>query len=402
MHFARSVLMGTALCGIASWVAAAEIDVMTQNQYVGADLTPVLDAATTVPFSATVFNTAVVDTLKRFSAARPAERIKALAAGIAQRNPDVAGLQEAYKLECMPHPLAPATPGMGCDDPAIREAFIDQLAGTETALRGKYVVAGKVTNLKVSAIPFVINGYPALLGLADRDAILVRAGTAATAVNLAALTGCRASDQGCNYVARPPVFSVDTPAGTLNIAIERGYLAVDLSVKGRDYRVFNTHLEQRLLAPTLPETRLLQVGQAYELLGSALGTWDGLKKVIVVGDLNSAPGDTIPTPPYPAFVGPGLPTLPPYQVFAGNGFIDAWMMRAQPGDGLSCCQAEDLSNRRSSLYERIDMIFSLTQPSRVLNMRLLGNSIGDKTRPNGNGGLWPSDHAAVAAKLQFD
>ena len=33
---------------------------------------------------------------------------------------------------------------------------------------------------------------------------------------------------------------------------------------------------------------------------------------------------------------------------------------------------------------------------------LLGATVGEKTRPPGLSGLWPSDHAAVAAKLHFD
>jgi endonuclease/exonuclease/phosphatase family metal-dependent hydrolase len=246
-------------------------------------------------------------------------------------------------------------------------------------------VVGKVTNLKVDAIPFAVNGFPAILQVADRDAILVRSELPASWVNFAPIALCRTSHEGCNFTTRPPPFT--TPLGP--IAIERGFLAVDVAVKGRSYRIFNTHLEQRLLAPNLPETRLLQVGQASEVLATALGTWDGQRKLVVVGDINSAPHDTIP----------GAPT--PYQVFTRNGFTDAWTMRPQVDDGLSCCQSESLTNRKSELYERIDMIFTLTQLPRVLDMKLLGNAMGDKTRPAGNGGLWASDHAAVAAKLRF-
>jgi endonuclease/exonuclease/phosphatase family metal-dependent hydrolase len=387
-----SVLLGASLLGSATLVTAGEIDVMTQNQYLGADLTPVLGAATAVPFDADAFNAAVVMTLKKVAAARPAERVKALAALIARRNPDAVGLQEAYRFACLPYPGVPDVVGKGCDDPEVRGAFSDQLQDTETALRGKYVLKGRVTNLKVDAIPFAVNGVPAILQVADRDAILVRRGLAASAVAFAPIAPCRVSDQGCNFSTRPDPFP--TPLGP--IAIERGFLAVDVAVKGQAYRIFNTHLEQRLLAPTLPQTRLLQVGQASELLGTALGTWDGSRKVVVLGDFNSAPGDTIDVPP-------GAPAVPtPYQVFAFNGFVDAWTMRPQGGDGFSCCQAEDLSNRRLLLYERIDLIFSLTPPRLVLDMRLLGETMGDKTRPPGNGGLWASDHASVAAKLHFD
>ena len=386
-----STLFGITLLSAASVSVAAEIDVMTQNQYLGADLTPVVGAATAVPFDPVKFSQAVVQALTGIAATRPAERAQALAAEIAQRRPDVVGLQEAYTFACAPYPGYPTLPGMGCDDPSIRDAFLDKLQSTVTALRGWYFVAGKVTNLNVNALPFMIHDYPAVLTVIDRDAILVRAGLSATAVDFGAMGACaKPSEQGCNYQTTIPPF--DTPLGP--IAVERGFLALDVAVGARAYRVFNTHLEQRLLAPTLPETRLLQVGQAAELVTIALATWDQQRTLIVVGDINSAPEDVIEAP-YP-------PAPTPYQLLAGNGFTDAWTMRPNPEPGVTCCQAEDLTNRGSVLYERIDMIFSFELPQRVLNMKVLGATMGDKTRPPGNGGLWPSDHAALAAKLQFD
>jgi len=385
MKMIRSNILTAVLLGVASASGAGEIDVMTQNQYIGADL--VLGAPTSDP------DTAVVSMLRNIAAQRPAERVHALAAVIKQRSPDVVGLQEAFKFECMPYPGVPTMPGMGCDDPSIRDAFTDHLQRTEDALRGKYIVAGKVTNLKIDAIPFVVNGYPAVLSIADRDAILVRAGLTAQSVDFITLGFCVIpSDQGCNY-QNPPVLPLPPPVGP--IALKRGFLAVDVTVKGSQYRVFNTHLEQRLLAPDQPKTRLIQVGQASELVGVALGTADAARTVIVVGDINSDPRDRILAPPPPPY-----PT--PYEIFTSAGFTDTWTLRPHSDSGESCCQEGDLANRRSQLYERIDMIFSLPRPSKVLNMKLLGNTMGDKTRPPGNGGLWPSDHAALAAKLKFN
>ena len=382
-----SSILGAALLSATSLSAAADIDVMTQNQYIGADLAPVVAAATAVPFDLNAFNAAVVDALSKVAAGRPTDRARSLAAEIAKRNPDVVGLQEAYKLECTPFPGFPSGPGLGCDDPAIRDAFRDRLQDTVTALLGDYVVAGKVTNLQIAAIQFFINGTQAVLAIADRDAILVRRGL--TWANF--VPSCvKSSDEGCNFVTTLPPLS--TPLGT--IAIERGFLAVDVTIMNRAYRVFNTHLEVRLPVPSEPATRLLQVGQALELAGIAVQTWDPGKTLIVIGDINSDPRDTIPVPP-------NTPT--PYQVFTSvYTFTDAWTMRTGSGDGLTCCQDEDLNNRRTEVYERIDMIFSLQRPSKVLNMRLLGSKMGDKTRPPGNGGLWPSDHSALAARLRFD
>jgi hypothetical protein len=171
-------------------------------------------------------------------------------------------------------------------------------------------------------------------------------------------------------------------------------------VRGQGYRVFSTHLEQRLLAPSQPQTRLLQVLQAGELMQAVMQTLPANRKVLVVGDFNSDPAD-----PVIVYGDPAAPSYAPtpYMVFAGNGlFTDTWLLRAPPGVGYSCCQAGDLTHARSALYERIDLIFSMTPPSRVVDMRLIGATVGDKTRPNGNGGLWPSDHASLAARLFFD
>lgn len=414
MNAIRSSIFGAVLFGTVSLCAAGEpdsmeqyqprgargeIDVMTQNQYLGADLAPLLEAATSGgPFDPVAFNNALVEALTKIAASRPTERVRALAEAIARRRPDVVGLQEAYTFECTPLPGVQSLPDTGCHDPLIKGAFTDHLRDTEAALREKYVVAGRVTNLKVGPFPFLVNGSPALLSIADRDAILVRKGLQAQTVKFA----CRPSDDGCNYATRPPKLVL----GDLTIAIERGFLAVDVTIMGWNYRVFNTHLEQRLLGKHLPETRLLQVGQAYELLSAAVTTWsrwDGLSKtVIVIGDINSDPSDTIPMPPYPATL-PGLPlpVLPPYAVFTSNGFTDAWTLRLHPKPGLTCCQAEDLTNRRPELEERIDMIFSLPRPSHVMDVKLLGNKKRDKTDRPPHGGLWPSDHAALAATLQF-
>ena len=394
MNAIRSSILSAVLVGVASASGAGEIDVMTQNQYIGADLA--LGAPTSDP------DAAVVSMLSNIAAQRPAERVRALAAMIKQRNPDVVGLQEAFKFTCTQDLDVPKD--KGCNDPVIKDAITDHLQGTEEALRGKYVVAGMVTNLKIDAIPFKIGGYHAVLSLVDRDAILVRADLSAESdfVDFEKLGLCstqNTSDQGCNYQ-----IALDLPLPPpLPSTLKRGFLAVAVTVKGQHYCVFNTHLEQRLLASS-SYPHPVQVGQAFELLGAALATQlncNGVKPVtvIVVGDINSDPRDRqlAPQPlPYPT----------PYEIFTLSGhntlFWDTWTLRPRTDSGLSCCQKAELQNRRSELYERIDMIFSLTRPSHVLDMKLLGNTMGNKTSPPGNGGLWPSDHAALAAKLKFN
>jgi hypothetical protein len=384
-----SVLSAVWLCA-ASLSAAGEIDVMTQNQYIGADLN--IGANATNPEAA---NQAIIDMLTAIAHSRPAERVRALAAEIAHRHPDVVGLQEAFAFICE---------GPGCEAPAIKDAFVDHLQNTEEALRGTYAPPWKVTNLQVGPIPFYVQGYgPATLRIEDRDAILVRTGLEATKVTFADDI-CQHSDDGCNYRA---AFPVPVPPPAPPIVIKRGFLAIDVTIQGRGYRVFTTHLEQERVVPAFCETQLYQVLQAYELLNTILNT-SQFKTVILVGDINSAPSDTIACPgiqPVPPL--PGMPPIiPPYQIFTSRfgifpGFLDTWTVVPHADSGFTCCQDPSLLNQQSELTQRIDMIFSLPAPSQVVDMKLLGNTMGDKTVPPGNGGLWPSDHAALAAKLKF-
>ena len=374
---------------------AGEIQVMIQNQYLGSDLTPVITAPPEQ------VNDRVIEALENVAASLPSERLEKLSGLILKRSPHAVVLNEAFVYSCTN--LAPDTPpDQGCGNQRIKGAFIDFLATTEANLGGGYETKARVQNFAIAGLPFYIDGYWALLSVADRDAILVRADVAptATAVPLA-LTGCRASLEGCNYFPEP--FTIDTALGP--IAIERGFAAVDLMVEGDIYRVFGTHLEVRQLVPgpAGEPTRVLQRIQAAQLVQTALGfpAAPGTR-VLVLGDINSDPRDG--SDPLPTPIGP-LP--PPYALIAGSGFTDAWTLRpgtdvakGSPLVGLSCCQAEDLSNRHSQLYERIDMIFSLETPTRVRNARILGVKSADKTWPPGLG-LWPSDHASVAAYLSY-
>jgi hypothetical protein len=386
--------LAAALLVLAGTVTAAEIDVMQQNQYLGTDLTPVITAPPEL------LNERLVMALETVAASLPAQRIDRLATLIAERKPHAVVLNEAFAYSCTN--LSPGTPATeGCGNQRISGAFLDFLAETESSLDDGYVVKARVRNFAIAGLPFEIDGYYALLTVEDRDAILVRGDVApmAQAVPLAA-GGCRASLEGCNYQAVPTIV---TALG--EVTIERGYAAVDLVVDGYIFRVFGTHLEVRQLipGPAGEPTRILQRLQAAELAQTALyfPTAPGTR-VLVVGDINSAPTDGLETLDTP--IGP-LP--PPYAIFAGAGFTDAWTLRpgvakgrGAPLVGNSCCQAEDLANRRSELYERIDIIFSLDAPEKTNNARLLGESIADKTWPPGLG-IWPSDHASVAVTLKY-
>jgi hypothetical protein len=368
---------------------AANIKVMTQNQYIGAAIEHFLAASD--PAS---FNAALVAALQTVSATKTPERMQALSNEIIKEQPALVGLQEVVQLQCID---SAHTSGVGCSDPSIAAAFFDHLQLTLDDLHGTYVEAAKVINFNIPAIPFVINGVPAQLSIVDRDVILARDGVDATPVNFQVLGVCpKPSADGCNYRA---ALVVTTPLGTIDV--ERGFVAIDTTIDGKNYRLVTTHPEIQHPDPTNPASQFFQAAQAAELIQILLNTTPLDRSLVVVGDMNSDPREpNIPGPlPLPAPFNSGIIT--PYHQFVEAGFTDIWELRPgnQPGD--TCCQAEDLTNRLSTLDQRIDMIFSLQVPAKVKEVRVVGDKASDKTPPPGLR-LWPSDHAGLTGELQFE
>jgi hypothetical protein len=392
-HWTRP-FFAAACIAIAGSASSADIDVMTQNQYLGANLTPIIAAGSAVPFDPVAFNAAVVTALGQVAANLPQERFEALGALIAQRGPHLVGLQEVFRYDCQ---------GPGCADPAIAGAFNDHLQGTLDALGGAYVVAATVKNLDLTLPVFTSTGQ-ALVTVIDRDVILARDDIAAAVQPVPFNAICsHPSLDGCNYDVVGEV-----TLGGATVRIERGFVGVDATVDGDAYRFVNTHLEVREPAAGNPYSRIVQAAQAYQLLLTVQGTTPANRKLLVVGDINSDPRDEIlpVPPPLQPLLGTDM-IVPPYMQFRIAQFTDAWTLRPGAGAGAgaplvgySCCQDEDLGNHQSAHYERIDIIFARTPPQQVKDARLLGESIADKTWPPGHG-VWPADHSSVATRLQY-
>jgi hypothetical protein len=410
--------LAASLIGITAAASAAppsQIDVMTQNQYLGADLVPIVAAGAAVPFDPIAFNSAVVHALAVVAANLPEQRYVALAREISGRRPHVVGLQEVFEFSCTPPPPGDTTvgPGNGCLYGPIAGAFNDHLTGTLDALHGSYVAKAIVRNLN-TRLPIVTPTGGAYVTVVDRDVILVRKDldvATTTVVPYYSLCGTPNSLDGCNYQLVATASINGAP-----LRIERGFVGVDLTVGGEKYRITNTHLEVRDPDPTFAYSSIVQSAQAHELITVTAGVMPPElgRKLIVIGDMNSGPRDQLlpVPPPYDQVLGTTV-IVPPYMQFTapplagGGGFTDAWTMRpgtatgqGAPLIGLSCCQLEDLSNRQSMLYERIDMIFPLLKPKMVMDARLIGTTPASKTSPPGQG-LWAADHAAVAATLRY-
>jgi endonuclease/exonuclease/phosphatase family metal-dependent hydrolase len=353
-----------------------KIKVMTYNQFIGADLKPVLES-----INRNEFNDELVAALQGIAANRFKDRVQRQAAIIAREQPDVVALQEVWRFQCKD--LIPALVKQGCNNPSLSGAFVDFLEELQAALNAqgaKYRVVSRVKNLDLSTIkdsgfPFTINGSDAIVNAIDRDVILVRNDLPARAVNFRSACPGRVSNNGCIYDL---LLSTPTPMGVISIL--HGYTGADVRIGKKNYRIVNTHLEQR--DPFL----FIQAEQAAELINTLNRTTPPNRALLVLGDMNSSPNDD----EFPRIV-------PPYQQFIDANYTDVWTLRRPFTPGYTCCQAENLLNGRSTLRDRIDFIFS-KRPVKRGNVRLIGTRQGDKTSPPR---LWPSDHAGIVTELYF-
>lgn len=374
------LLSGAAVAG-----SKADIHVMTQNQYLGADLGPIIEADTPE-----AVNAAMIQALIDVSNNNYPHRVQALAESILDKNPHLVALQEVFAFKCL-DPYGTSLCGV------FPNAFNDHLALTMAALGDQYTIAAEVQNLTLAppVLPPPLPGIPVFLDPAlppvfiqviDRDVILARSDVATTPVEFSCT---RPSIDGCNYNAVAPVLVAGIP-----INIERGFVGVDASVGGADYRFINTHLEVK--QPGDLTSTILQPAQATELWLAILQTFDLQKRLLVAGDFNSSPVDVSPI---------GVPTA--YQQLAngylinganvGFGLTDVWALRSGDPAGFTCCELADLSNAPSQLYERVDLVFAFPPPAGSVKANVLDAEVDDKTAS----GLWPSDHASVSAELTY-
>ncbi len=370
-----------------------DLVVMTQNQYLGADLNPIINAE-----GPEAYALAVLEALATIADNDIGQRAWKLAAQISQRDPQLVGLQEVFRFTC----VESGTIENACL--LVDGAMNDHLQLTLDALAAQgedYTVAATVENLTIPGPGFTLPGLPVFLDadeypdvfiqVLDRDVILARGDIQAEVVDFAC---ANPSADGCNFEF---VATADTAIGP--IAVQRGFVGVDAVVEGVGYRFVNTHLEVQYPADD-PFAPIYQAVQAAELFGAVALQDDAFTMpTILAGDFNSDPR-------HPVFLSPFGATWPPYRQFVeGVGltgdplplaFADAWLLRPGKPFGYTCCQAPDLSNEHSMLYERIDHVFAWPEPTRVK-----ANVLGDEVDEQDPVGLWPSDHASVVVRLFY-
>lgn len=363
------------------------INIMTQNLYVGANLFKVLDDTQPVPVIAAEIVGDIIGT--NFS-----ERADVFADQIAAEMPHLIGLQEVSLIRTQ----CPSDILTGTMEPNATDVFADylQILMDALALRGlNYEVIARIENadveLPASNTPQLLPGCTDAFfdaRLTDFDITLKRSDVPASVV----------LEQ--RYLAN---FPVPTPAGTL--VFNRGFTIVDALVNGVDYRFVNTHLEVsgNEFADAFQFAQTLELTQTLDAL--AISPF-GDKIVIVVGDFNSDPAqgplvDCFAPPDFNVLVVDGCIT--PHFVMVDSGYTDLWsQLPASSGSGVTCCQSDLLDNPTSELDKRIDYIWvrlpavsSLAITS--VQVTVLGDDLADLTV----NGLWSSDHAGVSAQVGF-
>jgi endonuclease/exonuclease/phosphatase family metal-dependent hydrolase len=319
------------------------VRLVTQNMYVGSSF----DALTTAQTPPQVL-AAVAVIYNNILNNKPAERAAAMAREIARHRPDMVALQEAALLR---------TGASGTPAVTVRADLLQLLIDALAALGQRYVA--------VAILPGLDAQVPSALGFDVRvsmqDAILVRADLEPDEFDVSNL-------QIQLYGVKLTVPTVLGP-----FSDPRGWASVDVKMRGHRFRFVTTHLDSVVPA--------IRVAQANELLRTAADT--GLP-VIMAGDFNIAADTSLD------------PSFPGYQAIINAGFTDAWRSNRGADPGFTAHQAANLLNPTSQLSHRIDLVL-FRGGFGVTDISLIGNQPSDRTAS----GLWPSDHAGVAATLRL-
>lgn len=362
---------------------AGPLRVVTQNLYVGGDIF--------LPFTPGVdFDEAAAEVIGQILSTNYPERAIEQAEQIRSKWPHLVGLQEVYKIKV-------------CYDPAqtvclINQDYLEILLDNLNAHWPMYREVVSVTNIDIQNLEAELpGGTPIYVSITDRDVTLAH-------------RWVRTKNP---YASN---FGVGLPLGNVlpGFVVLRGYTMIDALVWGREYRFVNTHIETKGQGTDAEGIfRAVQAAQVTELL-SVLAADDHVQ--IVVGDFNSDPFDGLAdgyqvdclVPDENGVLFPAkCPT--PYGLMSvfnpfGTPFIDVWLERRGPYElGNTCCQDTLLDNEFSVLYERVDQVWARPAPNhygpwflRNVRAERLGEEPVDKTVPSG---LWPSDHAGVAARM---
>ena len=348
-------------CSLASAQALSkgkgDLRVMTYNANEGTDLLEV-QAATTP----TEFLFAVGATIAQVRETNPPARMQALAKQIIAASPALVGVQELDQWS-----TGPLNPDFTCGATTLEFDMVKELQDALAAQGAHYKVAIQAQQYTFPPTPGLIASSGFLcVQLANNIAILARTD----------LDPSQLSWSNPNSGQYTATLFFPTPVAV--VQLPRAWASVDATSHGQPFRFITTHLES--VDTTLFGLPSIREAQAAELRSGPANT---TTPVIIAMDSNSQAAP--------------LPQDPTYIDFTLAGYNDVWS-QLQPGAlGLTCCQSEPDNNPVSQLYQRIDLILTLG-PVGAQSIQLFGATPASRTTD----GLWPSDHAGVAAQLVLE
>jgi endonuclease/exonuclease/phosphatase family metal-dependent hydrolase len=346
-----------------------EVNVMTRNLYLGADLAPAIGAPSLEAFVA-----ATGQILREVTANDFPTRAKGLAQEILKQKPDLVGLQEVALWRTGPPDLTPVITGEPTAT-TVRYDYLQLLLDQLNKGPDRYEVVVSQNEFDLEA-PGDENGIagdgpnPEIANaeingrLTMRDVILKRRGAGVDTAN----------PQSGNFKTLLAVPILGKP-----LTIKRGWTATDAKVRGsHPFRFVNTHLEAFDPAALVPSIRALQAGELVAPGGPATGSLP----VVLVGDLNSD-DDTVEAGDAQAY----------------NALVNAGFVERSTDVPLGCCLkssllAEGAGGSVADFDHQVDHVMT-NDPS---DITLQSSTVTGLLPVNG---FWSSDHAGLFSSLRF-
>ncbi len=328
-----------------------DLRVMTYNVDEGTDYNAVQQAGNLQEFLA-----AVGQTISEVRASDPHGRIQAAARQIIAARPTLVSLQELDQWSTGPFdPI-----NQKCGPVSVEFDMLPELMAALDSQGAHYKIAKQETNWTIPPVPGVTpSGDFLCVQVIDYIAILAR-----TDID----SKLHLTNEQSKQFDHILIFH--SPLGDVPFA--RSWVSVDATFNNKSFRFIGTHLDS--VDPGINQ----QQGEEIRL-----GPANTSLPVIVAMDANSQA--------YPS------PQGATYVDFMAAGFQDVWS-EARPGDpGLTCCLPQPENNFEGQLYQRIDLILTF---GNIEAQRAARFGIDESSQTPG--GLWPSDHTAVAAQLAVE
>ncbi|HVD41066.1 MAG TPA: endonuclease/exonuclease/phosphatase family protein [Solirubrobacterales bacterium] len=345
-----------------------QVNVMTRNLYLGADLTPAIAAKSTKEFVE-----ANGKILRDVTANNFPLRSKGLAKEINKKKPDLVGLQEVALWRTGPPSLEPLLGTGGATATTVRYDYLAELLTQLNKGKKRYRVAVVQQEFDFEA-PADENQVPndgpnGLIKDAEingrltmRDVILVRVGAGVVTSH----------PQKGNFQNMLTV-----QLSGVEVKVLRGWTALDAKVRGsKKFRFVNTHLEAFDDSSQVPSIRALQAGELVAKGGPATTSLP----VVLLGDLNSD-DDTVEGGDRQAY----------------QALVKAGMRERSTAKPLGCCLNSSLlavgaGGSVADFDHQVDHVMT-RDPKKV---KLISSAVTGRQPVNG---FWDSDHAGLFSSL---